>query len=481
MKENNDISKDRFLYENITLDKLKYQNVIHNINNLNKDFKFFIGNYKYFKKAKIKISNVNTQMTRILKKLKTTTYNQSDLIKSLNVRVGGKNRRFMSAKEIEKFRSKKSFLLRFISDRNKNNKTFYQGRNERLYNDKMRLKKIKSESKFIRTFNGFKNYKKIDYDNRTSLDYNTLDDIHNINNKKINYDFNRNSKKSIRLINPKLNIKNSLFNKSENDKFQPKTSKNNNIIKPILNNYENDKEKSKDNDNKSINIKGGKKRLSINSLDLNNNNIIGKDKYKIRRKIDLNKLKLKVDKFENSYKYYPNYQTIYKNILSPFSFQKRSNLTQLELNIFNKEENNRFLRRRMFFRKLNSIPKLNLNKSLTPSGDVNFILIKNSKSSTNADKDKIIIKKINLMKKRAYNTTSSMKNLYKNKNYSNKLFEYFYYDEGKKIDKMMDKEIKKDTLEYKKHLGNFMHIDGKFFFENHYSQIKLGGYNNNKL
>ena len=135
----------------------------------------------------------------------------------------------------------------------------------------------------------------------------------------------------------------------------------------------------------------------------------------------------------------------------------------------------------MFFRKLNSIPKLNLNKSLTPSGDVNFILIKNSKSSTNADKDKIIIKKINLMKKRAYNTTSSMKNLYKNKNYSNKLFEYFYYDEGKKIDKMMDKEIKKDTLEYKKHLGNFMHIDGKFFFENHYSQIKLGGYNNNKL
>ena len=155
MKENNDISKDRFLYENITLDKLKYQNVIHNINNLNKDFKFFIGNYKYFKKAKIKISNVNTQMTRILKKLKTTTYNQSDLIKSLNVRVGGKNRRFMSAKEIEKFRSKKSFLLRFISD-NKNNKTFYQGRNERLYNDKMRLKKIKSESKFIQTFNGFK-------------------------------------------------------------------------------------------------------------------------------------------------------------------------------------------------------------------------------------------------------------------------------------------------------------------------------------
>ena len=481
MKENNDISKDRFPYENITLDKLKYQNVIYNINNLNKDFKFFIGNYKYFKKAKIKISNVNTQMKRILKKLKTTTHNQNNLIKSLNAKVGGKNRRFMSAKEIEKFRSQKSFLLKFISDRNKNSKTFYQARNKRLYNDKMRLKKIKSESKFIRTFNGFKNYKKIDYDNRTSLDYNTLDDIHNINNKKINYDFNRNSKKSIRLINPKLNIKNSLFNKSENDKFQPKTSKNNNIIKPILNNYENDKEKSKDNDNKSINKKGGKKRLSINSLDLNNNNEIGKDKYKIRRKIDLNKLKLKVDKFENSYKYYPNYQTIYKNILSPFAFQKRSNLTQLELNIFNKEENNRFLRRRMFFRKLNSIPKLNLNKSLTPSGDVNFILIKNSKSSTNADKDKIIIKKINLMKKRAYNTTSSMKNLYKNKNYSNKLFEYFYYDEGKKIDKMMDKEIKKDTLEYKKHLGNFMHIDGKFFFENHYSQIKLGGYNNNKL
>ena len=111
-KEINKIIKVPYPYGKITLKHIKYKNAVNNLENLNKEFRNFIGNYKVFKKAKIRVPNINTQMTRILRKLATSNIknnNNSNLIKSLNNRFSGKNKRFMSAKEIEKFREKKNF------------------------------------------------------------------------------------------------------------------------------------------------------------------------------------------------------------------------------------------------------------------------------------------------------------------------------------------------------------------------------------
>ena len=55
----------------------------------------------------MKTVNLNTQMSRILTRLATNNKGHNNLIKSFKKNISGKNKRFMSAKEIEKYREKK--------------------------------------------------------------------------------------------------------------------------------------------------------------------------------------------------------------------------------------------------------------------------------------------------------------------------------------------------------------------------------------
>jgi len=204
------------------------------------------------------------------------------------------------------------------------------------------------------------------------------------------------------------------------------------------------------------------------------------DKYNLRRKIYLKRLRNKVDRFENSRKYFPSDDIIHKNMIDPFLFFKTKNLSQLELNIFGKEDNKVNINKIRRSRLTNIKPKIRLNKTFSPSRKDNYKLT--SKSKDKKDNTKIIIKKLNIIKQGANDKKANMKTLYNsNNNYVKRIVNYFNYDEKKIINKSMGKDIKKDALKYKNDLGNFMYIDGKYLFAAHLPHIQRGEFNINDL
>ena len=194
--------------------------------------------------------------------------------------------------------------------------------------------------------------------------------------------------------------------------------------------------------------------------------------YNFKKKMMLEKLKSKVDKFENSNNFYPEDKAIYKYSISPITFLKRGNLSQFELDVFDKEENRKFINKRKRIRKINSIERLRFNKTQTYLGRNKFLLTSKSKDKNKKSNPKIIIKKINIIKRKANNRRINMKSLYKNKNFAKTVIDYFSYDEGKIIDENLENDIKSDVIKYKKNLGNFTYVDGKFVFSGHLQKMK---------
>ena len=189
----------------------------------------------------------------------------------------------------------------------------------------------------------------------------------------------------------------------------------------------------------------------------------------MKKKLYLEKLKSKVDNFENSNNFFPEDKKMYSNYIFPFTFLKRRNLSQFELDIFDKEDNKRLINKRKRMRKVNSLSKLKKNKTQTYFNRNRFMLTSKSKDKNKKNNAKIIIKKINIIKKRANKRKLGMKLLYKNRNkhLAKSLIEYFTYNEGKMVDENLENDIKEDALKYKNDLGSFTYVDGKFLFAGH--------------
>ena len=482
MKENNEIKKNPYPYSNISFTQVKYKIVAKNIDQLKKDFKFFLGKNKTLKRFKTRAANLNTKMNKILNKLTKNREDHGGLIKSLNMSIEGKNRRFMSAKEIEKYREKKSFILKIISKNNEKNKTatnFYKY--NRYKKENINLKKLKIKNNFNRTMTRFKssNYKNFKREFRSSLINQSLDNRFLINSIIFSHNNNKHmSNHRLSIGNNKSNSRNLIRIQKGFNLFNSESTKNKRSLKLNLNEYKSE-DKYK-NEEQKYKIKTSKKGSSSISLNLDNNAVTPLDKYNLRRKIYLKRLRNKVDRFENSRKYFPSDDIIHKNMIDPFLFFKTKNLSQLELNIFDKEDNKINVNKIRRSRLINIKPKIRLNKTFSPSRKDNYKLT--SKSKDKKDNTKIIIKKLNIIKQGANDKKANMKTLYNsNNNYVKRIVNYFNYDEKKIINKSMGKDIKKDALKYKNDLGNFMYIDGKYLFAAHLPHIQRGEFNINDL
>ena len=172
--------------------------------------------------------------------------------------------------------------------------------------------------------------------------------------------------------------------------------------------------------------------------------------------------------------YFFVYLRVNKEGIYPFTFLKRRNLSQFELDIFDKEDNKRFINKRMRLRKVNSLSNLKVNKTQIYLNRNRFMLTSKSKDKSKKNNAKIIIKKINIIKKRAKKRKIGMKSLYKNRNkhLAKSLMDYMTYDEGKMIDQDLENDMKEDVLKYKNDLGSFTYVDGKFLFSGHIKQLE---------
>lgn len=473
-KKNNEIQKNPYPYGKIEFKPIQYKVLAKKMDKLKKDFKFFINKNKSYKRIKTRNTTLDTQMTRILSRLATQKEDNSHLIKSLNMNIKGKNKRFMSAKEIERFREKKSFLLKMISlnnEKDKNNSgtnLYMHSRNQKI---KFPIHKFNATNKLGNSLIGLKKNKNKNTNEefRTSFGNKSIENIPLI--KSFIFKDNKTNNKSWKkFVNQKLISRDGIINQKHFSLFQPKSTKNINITNLLLDNIKVE-DNSEIKEEPKIKEKNSKKELSNISLDINmdnNKTVTYDDKIKIKRKIYLKKLNSTVEKFEHSKSYYPDNDIIKTKLKDPFTFFKTKNMSQLESTFFNKGK-----KRRINLMKNNIIPKISLVNTLTPAKTEKNKLISKSKEKTY--NSKVIIKKLNIIKNRANNKKMNIKTMYKNNNkYINKLVNYFSFDEAKIINKSMGRDIKKDAIKYKKGLGNFVYFEGKFFFATHLSHIRKG-------
>lgn len=467
MKNNNDSNKNPYIYDSIIIKREYSKELEENINQLKKDLVFFLDKNKHLKRQRAKPININTQINKIINKIENSKEDHGKLLKSLQINNKRKNKRFFSAKEIEKFRERKRYLLKIINEKSDAHKTISNA-DKYIHNKNRNIqKKHLHINKFNKTVFDFKNNKSNLYDNKTFHYDKSLENI-SLGHSNI-YSSNNKYNNRIRL----LANRNFKFKKRES-LFRPDSTKNRKTFDLNFNNHlKLNSIRDIIEDKEKINLQKSKKDNSSVSINYNiEDNIDPEDMYNFKKKMMLEKLKSKVDKFENSNNFCPEDKAICKCGVSPFTFLKRGNLSQFELDVFDKEENRKFINKRKRIRKINSIERLRFNKTQTYLGRNKFSLTSKSKNKNKKSNPKIIIKKINIIKRKANNRRINMKSLYKNKNFAKTVIDYFSYDEGKIIDENLENDIKSDVIKYKKNLGNFTYVDGKFVFSGHLQKMK---------
>ncbi len=198
-----------------------------------------------------------------------------------------------------------------------------------------------------------------------------------------------------------------------------------------------------------------------------------KDFKLFKQKINLKNLKLGINKFENSKKYYANIDTIYKNmkIKNKFINKKFIKNNRLDRTIINKKEFNNSIKSYIKKRNIHSAPKKfetldkikinsiknnsNANRTINIMNKYNrSILIQN----INDIQQKIKIKKkiLKKEKKKKHSYIKKIMNYFKNQAYN---------------DKDIDKALKKDFIEYQNKIGRFVKVDENYLYSNHISLI----------
>ena len=451
MKNNNEIRNIINIYKDIPIKNLKIKGLSKNIEDLEKDINNFIGKNKTLKKIKLKDSFLDIEMRRIMKKIKYKKIDNSQVLKSFNNKIEGKNRKFMSDKEIEKFRDKKSILLKMLSlqtekEKEKSfNKKMDEYKKRRIFFRKLKFNKFSSTTSFF-------NRNEITFFKSTnSFDNKLIANIPSTNYSISNDNFN--SKNKIRLRNQISKAEDRSIIQKYNSLSRIETTKNKYIL--------------------PLNLFNKKQDSDIN-LDhiFDNNNNISEDMYQLKRKYLIKNLKVKVNRYENSDNYLPNFKIILKNKVDPYLFmKKKKNMGLFGANNLVKEESNKILNKRMVMKRLYLTSKNELYKTLTPSIRNEYKLISKSKSKDKSEKGnpKIIIKKLNILKKRASKRKKNMVTLYNRNRFAQKVFNFFTFDVDRKMSKSFVKEVRNDALKYKKELGNFSYITGKFLFSKNVS------------
>ena len=442
--------RNPFPYTCIKFGNYKYKIINDKFNNINKDFKMLLDDNKNSprKVDKKKKSRQSLSINKILENLvSNSTKNSSNLIKkfNMNFQKNNNNKRFMSAIDINNYKKRKIKLLRLIRDKNKNNNTIS------LINNKSYIGRNNSNN-FNNILSNSQNFQK-------DADFSTK----SISNKTF---FKRNiNKREKTFIQRKSN---SFLNSNENQN----TNINSNLIN-VSSNAINDKELNENNNENEKSL-----------IDDNNDNIfdtymnISEDMKDVYKKIALKNLKLKINKYENSKQYKPNSYIIEKNLINPFHFVRKKFISKFEMDNFvlnnQKEENNNNIHKKKIIRRIYSSKKYNikvngLNKTLTPSRSKN-----SSSNSKSNDNTKILLKKINNIKK----TIKVKKNILKKNKLNNiksvdNVMDYFYEKHSAQfINQAMFKDIKNDITKYSKKIGRF--IEKKRIFKNHLHYITKG-------
>ena len=238
MKNNNDSNKNPYIYDSIIIKREYSKELEENINQLKKDLVFFLDKNKHLKRQRAKPININTQINKIINKIENSKEDHGKLLKSLQINNKRKNKRFFSAKEIEKFRERKRYLLKIINEKSDAHKTISNA-DKYIHNKNRNIqKKHLHINKFNKTVFDFKNNKSNLYDNKTFHYDKSLENI-SLGHSNI-YSSNNKYNNRIRL----LANRNFKFKKRES-LFRPDSTKNrktfdlnfNNHLKLILYSY----------------------------------------------------------------------------------------------------------------------------------------------------------------------------------------------------------------------------------------------------
>ncbi len=166
----NNKNKTLFPESCFSLDRYKYKKINDKIKILNKEFQIFLDNNKN-KSNKPKKNYYNFSINKLFRKLVSDSTKQ--IIKNYQKNFERNRKRFLSAKEIQKYRDKKIALLRLIRDKNQINNTHTNintikiNNTHKIINDKNKRKKKKKwkisqtkqfENKIDIIFNPIKNY-----------------------------------------------------------------------------------------------------------------------------------------------------------------------------------------------------------------------------------------------------------------------------------------------------------------------------------
>ena len=428
-----------------SMNQYKYKKFTNKINEFKKDFEIFLDNDKkkvVKPKKKFYILNIN----KLFRKLVFDSTNK--VLKNYEKNSQKTSKRFFSAKEIEKYKNKKILFLKLIRAKNSKNNISTIDKNSRNY---FSIRNNSAKTLNIKNYNK-RNRNKSNFSNKSIYSQSSF----------LNSLYDQSYRKSA-----KLNFKEKFYSNLINNKSTIDVHKSNNYLKAYDSIKKNDSE---------IIIKDYNDIRNNNKYDNNNcfNNDYSKEDFKsFKQKLNLNKLKLKVNKYENSTKYLPNNEIIFKNMKERNKFVNKKYLKndKLDYSIVNNNELNNSIRSYINKRNIHSAPKkfgtldkIQMN-SLKDNSNSNRTLNIMNKYNTS-----ILMKKINdiqrkiKIKKRILKKEKKIKN-----NYVKKIMNYF---KNKKISsKDIDNDMKKDFIEYQNKIGHFIKIDDNYLYTSHISLI----------
>ena len=273
----NIIKKNKYIYSNLILKREHNRALEENIYKLRQDLFYFIDKNKHSKRLRVKPINLHAQIKQIMDKLETSKEDHNKLLKSFQMNMNNKNKRFYNQKELDKFREKKRHLLNIMSEKMDMHKSIPNTNKNININNKNRHEQNKNlnMNNFNKTVFSFKRNNINLNENRTH-DNKLSENIYFINNMH-----NKNKYKN----KIKLESRNFKFKKGYN-LYKPGSTQNRNILKLNFNDKPKIDLRKTIEDKEKIKLKESKKDISSVSLDYKiDDNIDPDNMYNMKKKL----------------------------------------------------------------------------------------------------------------------------------------------------------------------------------------------------
>ena len=460
--------KNRFPYSNINLGKFKYKIINDKLSNINKDFRIFLDDNKMDKKFKNRRKSFHNSfniMELIKNIISKSSNNKTNMIKKFKKDFQKNNKKFLNDKEIHKFKEHKHLLIKLISHKtHKNQKNINDKLINKHYIGRNNINRINSVTNLSNTMIGFKHRNSTSIDNKFFYSTKSIGSQGSFKNifydEKKEFKKNINNIKRIRYIKKNTKIE-KIYGRRDSNSNKNSIDKQNTNINSYIN-ASNDNEKDITNYHNLANT-----IINNNNINYYDNNI-SLDAKKIYKKIKIKKLKLKIDKYENSKKYLANDEVIQQNIVDPFIFIRKKFLKKFEINnsIKNKKGFYSTMNKGIKKRKILSAPKFVRRLYKTPTSTRKDNSTSNdSMSGINRNSTMLINKLDNINKK----IKIKKKILRKQKNdikinYVNNIVNYY---QDNQIYENITKEMKNDIKVYFEEIGHFIYVNRKNMFSSH--------------